>query len=46
MARDVEHAAESGRPAPMVIMPPVGSQPSLTENSTISISPIQNVGVA
>ena len=30
----------------MVIMPPVGSQPSLTENSTINISPIQKVGVA
>lgn len=30
----------------MLIMPPVGSQPSLTENSTININPIQNVGVA
>ncbi len=38
--------AGPARPAPIVIMPPVGSQPSFTENSTISMSPIQKVGVA
>src|SRR5450830_671956 len=33
------------RPAPMLPLPPVGNQPSLTENSTMAIRPSQKPGV-
>ena len=32
--------------APIVVMPPVGSQRRWTENRTIAIRPTQNTGVA
>ncbi len=33
-------------PPPIVAMPPTGSQPSFTENSTISMMPSQKLGAA
>ena len=33
-------------PPPIVIMPPTGSQPSFTANSTISMMPSQKLGAA